>query len=107
VDDATREAVKALWLHTHKPTVEINITDEFIAELKHQPNPVCVAPTVPNKQPQVTHPAPHPRNNNEGGNHGTHNRNTEVRPVQRQPSVPSAPHAPSGPSHSSPVGVGF
>jgi uncharacterized caspase-like protein len=43
LDDATKNAVRALWRYTGKPDVEINIvTDEFIADLKQQPDRVCV-----------------------------------------------------------------
>ncbi len=47
LNDATRNAIKTLWQHTHKPIVEINITDDFIADLKHQFNDVCAPPAKP------------------------------------------------------------
>jgi hypothetical protein len=59
LNDATRNAIKALWQHTHKPVVEINITDDFIAELKHQFNDVCAPPAKP-ALPVASRPAsPH------------------------------------------------
>jgi caspase domain-containing protein len=59
LNDATRNAIKALWHHTHKPVVEINITDDFIAELKHQFNDVCAPPAKP-AAPVASRPAsPH------------------------------------------------
>jgi hypothetical protein len=42
LNNATRNAVKALWKHTGKPVVEINISDEFLDELKRLRKEVCV-----------------------------------------------------------------
>jgi uncharacterized caspase-like protein len=41
LNEATRNAVKALWKHTGKPIVEINITDEFVDELKRLRKEIC------------------------------------------------------------------
>lgn len=57
LNDATRNAVKALWQHTRKPVVEINITDAFIADLKRQPSGVCAPPAQPSL-PVASRPSP-------------------------------------------------
>jgi len=59
LNDATRNAVKALWHHTHKPIAEIDITDDFIADLKRHPGEVCPPPARP-ATPVASRPAsPH------------------------------------------------
>ena len=57
MNDATRNAVKTFWTRTRKPVVEINITDEFVADLQQQHDRVCnptpsrrEAPPVANHQ---------------------------------------------------------
>jgi peptidoglycan hydrolase-like protein with peptidoglycan-binding domain len=64
MNDATRNAVKAFWSHTRKPIVEINITDEFIADLEQHRDRICGPPPakptpVANQQrPPRGEPAP-------------------------------------------------
>jgi uncharacterized caspase-like protein len=57
LNDATRNAVKALWKSTRKPIVEVNITDDFIDELKRQPNEICSPPSKP-APPVASRPSP-------------------------------------------------
>jgi uncharacterized caspase-like protein len=57
LNDATRNAVKALWHYTRKPAVEINVTDGFIADLKRQPSGVCAPPARP-APPVALRPSP-------------------------------------------------
>src|SRR5262249_36522186 len=57
LNDATRNAVKALWQLTRKPVVAINITDAFIADLKRQPSGVCAPPAQPSL-PVASRPSP-------------------------------------------------
>ncbi len=47
----TDKAIKAFLKHSHKPVVEINITDDFIADLERQPNDICPPPRK--KSPMV------------------------------------------------------
>jgi uncharacterized caspase-like protein len=47
----TDKAIKAFLKYSHKPVVEINITDDFIAELQRQPNDICPPPRK--KSPMV------------------------------------------------------
>src|SRR5215469_190518 len=59
MNEATRNAVKAFWSHTHKPIVEINITDEFIADLEQHHDRICAPPPVKRDPvPVATHQRP-------------------------------------------------
>ena len=42
--NTTEKAIKAFWQRSHKPGVEINITDDFIGDLQRQPDDFCVPP---------------------------------------------------------------
>ena len=59
LNEATRNAVEAWWKHTARKTVvEINITDEFIKELKQQRREICPperkpAPPVASRPPRT------------------------------------------------------
>ncbi len=65
LNDATRNAVKSFWKHIGKPIVEVDITDEFVDELKQLRKDVCPperkpAPPVasrPYRSKEVTRPA--------------------------------------------------
>jgi len=39
--DTTVKAIKVFLKHSHKPVGEINITDDFVADLQRQPNDVA------------------------------------------------------------------
>jgi len=55
--NTTEKAIKELWRRSHKPIVEINITDDFIADLHRQPDDICPPPN--RKPPPVaSHPSP-------------------------------------------------
>ncbi len=97
LNDATRNAVKALWQRTNKPTtVEVNITDDFIADLKRQRDGAC-APAVPTP-PQVTIPS-HPREDVEREPPHSHTPHKHAEPGQGRPSpAPSAQPAPPPPA---------
>jgi uncharacterized caspase-like protein len=58
LNDATRNAVKALWKHTGKPIVEINITDEFVDELKRLRKEICPPERRP-AAPVASRPSSH------------------------------------------------
>jgi hypothetical protein len=49
LNDATRNAARALGRHTGKPIVEINITDDFVDELKRLAREIC----SPERRPAV------------------------------------------------------
>jgi uncharacterized caspase-like protein len=52
--DTTEKAIKAFWKRSNKPVAEINITDEFIADLQRQHDDFC----TPSKPPAVAnHPS--------------------------------------------------
>jgi uncharacterized caspase-like protein len=102
MNDATRNAVKAFWSHTNKPVVEININDEFIADLEQHHDRICSpapgrrepTPVASHQRPPRSEPAP-PRE--------------ALRPGPATP-VPAAPAPParatagtSGPT----IGTGF
>src|SRR5215831_6658563 len=58
--DTTEKAIRAFWKRGNKRVVEINITDDFIADLQRQPDDFCPpgrAPAVANRPP--THTRPH------------------------------------------------
>jgi hypothetical protein len=66
MNDATRNAVKAFWSHTNKPVVEININDEFIADLEQHQDRICSpapgrrepTPVANHQRPPRSEPAP-------------------------------------------------
>ncbi len=93
LNDATRNAVKALWQHTHKPIVEINITDDFIADLKRQFNDVC-APSAKPATPVASRPAP------------PHKDTAAAAPRTITP-PPAAPQERARATAGSPLGTGF
>jgi caspase domain-containing protein len=105
MNEATRNAVKAFWSHTHKPVVEINITDEFIADLEQHRDRICGPPPakreplpVANQQrPPRGEPAP-PREALRAG---------PAAPVSAAP-APAAPAARATAGTSGPtIGTGF
>ena len=57
--DTTEKAIRAFWKRSNKRVVEINITDDFIADLQRQPDDFCPgrAPAVANRP--STHTRPH------------------------------------------------
>src|SRR5215831_14541971 len=57
--DTTEKAIRAFWKRGNKRVVEINITDDFIADLQRQPDDFCPgrAPAVANRP--STHTRPH------------------------------------------------
>ena len=57
--DTTEKAIRAFWKRSNKRVVEINITDDFIADLQRQPDDFCPgrAPAVANRP--ATHTRPH------------------------------------------------
>jgi hypothetical protein len=56
--NTTEKAIKAFWQRSRKPVAEINITDDFIADLQRQPDDFCVPPSK--KPPAVANrPSPH------------------------------------------------
>ncbi len=61
MNGATEKAVKAFWKHTHKPIVEINITDDFIANLQRVPNEICPPPSKP-APPMASQPSSRSKN---------------------------------------------
>jgi uncharacterized caspase-like protein len=98
MNDATQNAVKAFWTHTHKPVVEINITDEFVADLQEQHDRVCNPKAPPVAKLQRVAPRPEP---------------AAPREVQQR-QAPSAPPArataavpSSGGVHTNTIGTGF
>jgi hypothetical protein len=55
--EATQDAVKTYWTHTGHAIVEVNITDEFIADLHQHDDPVCKpVRTRPEAPPVASHP---------------------------------------------------
>ena len=62
MNGATEKAVKAFLKHTHKPIVEINITDDFIANLQGVPNEICPPPSKPAPPPMANHPSSRSKN---------------------------------------------
>jgi len=65
--DTTVKAIKVFLKRSHKPVGEINITDDFVADLQQQPNDICPpasrkSPIVANRTPtQHTTPFSRPR----------------------------------------------
>jgi hypothetical protein len=55
--NSTEKAIKEFWKRSRKPVVEINITDDFIADLHQQPDDIC----APSKKspPVANRPSPH------------------------------------------------
>jgi uncharacterized caspase-like protein len=62
MNGATEKAVKAFLKHTHKPIVEINITDDFIANLQRVPNEICPPPSKPAPPPMANQPSSRSKN---------------------------------------------
>jgi uncharacterized caspase-like protein len=62
MNGATEKAVKAFWKHTHRPIVEISITDDFIANLQREPNEICPPPSKPAPPPMASHPSSRSKN---------------------------------------------
>jgi uncharacterized caspase-like protein len=62
MNGATEKAVKAFWKHTHKSIVEINITDDFIANLQRLPNEICPPPSKPAPPPMASQPPSRSKN---------------------------------------------
>ena len=62
MNGATEKAVKAFLKHTHKPIVEINITDDFIANLQRLPNEICPPPSKPAPPPMASQPSSRSKN---------------------------------------------
>jgi uncharacterized caspase-like protein len=96
LNDATRNAVKALWKHTGKPIVEINITDEFVDELKRLRKEICPPERRP-AAPVASRPS---------------SRSKEVTAAPSRPAVAEKPAKPEPPhatniSSGRTVGAGF
>ncbi len=58
--NTTEKAIKAFWQRSHKPIVEINITDDFIGDLQRHPDDFCVPPS---KKPPAIANRPSPLHN--------------------------------------------
>jgi hypothetical protein len=83
LNDATRNAVEAWWKHTtRKPVVEINITDDFIEELKRQHREICLPERKP--APPVASRPPSSRSKNTAA----------ASPAPSRPGAPPAAPAP-------------
>jgi chemotaxis protein histidine kinase CheA len=50
MSEATRSAVKAFWSQTHRPVVDIIVTDEFIADLEQYHDRIC-SPAPSKREP--------------------------------------------------------
>jgi uncharacterized caspase-like protein len=57
LNDATHIAVKEWSKTRERPVVDVNITDDFIADLKKQPDDIC----LPKAPPQVVNRSQHPK----------------------------------------------
>jgi Caspase domain len=101
LNDATRNAVEAWSKHTtHKP-VEINITDDFIEELKRQHREICV-PERRQAPPVASHP-PSSRGKNTAAASPA-----PLRPAGAPPAAPAPkPEPPRVISSGHNTGVGF
>jgi uncharacterized caspase-like protein len=83
--NTTEKAIKLFWKHSHKPVVEINITDDFIADLERQPNDICSPPSKKSPPPVANRPSPH-------------NKGTVAVAPPREPAAPrEARHPPPAP----------
>ncbi len=100
LNESTEEAVKTYWTHTHQAIVKIDITDEFISDVKEHDGRVCKPARVrPESEPVAKRPPSRPSST-----------------AAREPARPEPPRplpaptakatASSGQSHSI-TGVGF
>ena len=80
--NTTEKAVKALWKHNKKPAAEVNITDDFIADLQRQPDDICV-PSGKKSPAIANRPTPH--------NKGPAAASREPAPQQHEPRQPQQP----------------
>jgi hypothetical protein len=102
MNDATRNAVKAFWSHTNKPVVEININDEFIADLEQHHDRICSpapgrrepTPVANHQRPPRSEPAP-PREALRPG------------PAAPAPAAPAPPARATAGTSSPTIGTGF
>jgi uncharacterized caspase-like protein len=94
LNDATRNAVKSFWKHTGKPIVEVDITDEFVDELKQLRRDVCPPERKP-APPVASRPS----------------RSKEVTAAPSRPAVAEKPAKPAEPatniSSGRTLGAGF
>jgi uncharacterized caspase-like protein len=90
LNDATRNAVKALWKHTGKPIVEINITDEFVDELKRLRKEICPPERRP-AAPVASRPSSHSK---------------EVTAAPSRPAVAEKSAKPAEPPHATNISSG-
>jgi hypothetical protein len=95
MDTTTEKAIKAYWKHSNKPTVEINITDDFIADLQRHRDDFC----TPSKPAVASHPAPPHRPAAPASP-------PRGEPVQQQ-AAPKPPQPPAASNNARATGIGF
>jgi len=109
--NTTEKAIKAFWQRSRKSVAEINITDDFIADLQRQPDDFCVPPSK--KPPAVANRPSSPHNKGTAASPppATAPREARQQPPAQQPARATAearqPQPVQQPAAPRATGIGF